>query len=334
VHRPRVFSPKLSPHGRSGYLSGLVPVDPSPEARPPHGALATAPSGGTSRAVKDFGAAVARGSLSMALWFFIGGLGRHGEPIYARRQLGAFVMVRIFLVGVAVVLFRWGQQEPAMALTAVIAFLSVGLLAFTARSYAKDALLLAATRDTSASKPLSVATVSAPRWFATRHLQALALGVDRLRRGDASAALAAISEIEPARLEADEHRMLLAVQALAARQAGDGKSAALKALAAFPTGALPIDGELGRVCIDGAYHDGARLGALVGAWTRGGHVSVTDDTELGKSLRFALVKLERLDPTALREDERAELAERARALGDLELARRISAAAPPSNAYR
>lgn len=221
-----------------------------------------------------------------------------------------------------------------MALTALIAFVSVGLLAFTARSYAKDALLLAATRDTSASRPLSPATVSAPRWFATRHLQALALGVDRLRRGDASAALAAIAEIEPARLEADEHRMLLAVQALAARHEGDGKTAALRALAAFPTGALPIDVELGRVCIDGAYHDGARLGALVGAWTRGGHVSVTDDSELGKSLRFALVKLERLDPAALREDERAELAERARALGDLEVARRISAAAPPSNAYR
>lgn len=307
--------------------------DLSPEPRPAR-PLAVAPAGGAGRALKDFGASLVRGALGLALWFFVGGLGQHGAPLYARRQVGAFIATRVFMVMLGLVLWHWGQREPALALGLVLACLALGLLVFTARSYARDALLLAATRDTRDTRPLSVASVSAPRLLATRDLQALALAVDRARRGDPEAALIASSQVEPARLEPDEQRLLVAVEALVARQTGDGKGAALKALSAFPTGALPIDEALGGLCIDGAFHDGARLGALVAAW-RGQHrLSERDDTELGKSLRFALVKLEQLDPGELGDAERAELSERARRVGDPQTALRIASAAPSPTGYR
>lgn len=292
------------------------------------------PSGGTSAGLKDYLATLARGSLRFIVWFFTGGIGADGAPLFDTRRLTAFALVRVLLVMMLVVLATWGLAHPALSATMIGALLSLGLYAFTARSHARDTMYFAATRDVAEHPPLPQKTVVAPKLLAARPLQQLSLGVDRLRRGDARGALDAVRDVDEHHLERDELRMLGAVHALAAHALGDKKSAALGALAAFPTGALPIDEQLGQVCIDGAWHDGSRLAAILDGWrSRGVHEA--DDTRLGQLVRFARVKLGQIDASALHETERQALASYCRQIGDVVTERAVSSPLVPSTrAYR
>lgn len=270
----------------------------------------------------DYAGSLARFGFGFAVWFFSGGL---VGPGYSRSKVSAFVLVRILFVAALVILVVWGVAHPALAAVIFGALFVVGLYLFLARSYARDAMYLAATRDLGGALPLQDRSVSAPSWLAARPLQQLALGIDRVRRGDVNGADRAIQEIDEGHLALDERRMLAAIRSLRSEALRDRKGATTFALDAFPTGALEIDERLGRICVEAAWHDGVRLAAIVAAW-QGHGIDGVEPSPLGELVRFMLVRLGRLGPEALDDDSKQRLAEYARHLGDLSTVNLVRAA--------
>src|SRR5690606_32959006 len=139
--------------------------------------------------------------------------------------------------------------------------------------------------------------------------------VDYVRRNEIYAARDAIASIDEGQLEPDEKRFLHAVQAIVAIRTGDKKTAAARALDAFPTHAPDLDAALARVSLENAAHDGLRLAAIVARWQAHG-IDPTDASHVARLMRYALVKLNRLDPATLDEDERETHLRLARSLSD------------------
>lgn len=276
---------------------------------------------GARGGVADFAASLARIGFGFTVWFLSGGL----VGPYSRSRLSAFILVRILFIAALVVLLAWGFAHPAGAALIFGALFLAGLYLFLARSYARDAMYLAATRELAGTLPLQDRSVSAPRWLAARPLQQIALGIDRVRRGDVGGADRAIQEIDDGHLAPDELRMLVAIRALRAEALRDRKGAATQALEAFPTHAPEIDERLARICVEAAWHDGVRLAALVDAW-QGRGIDVTDSSQVAELLRFMLVRLNRLSPEALDEPSKQRLCEYARYLGDLSTVNLVRAA--------
>lgn len=270
----------------------------------------------------DYAASLAKLVFGFAIWFLTGGL---VGPGYSRSRVSAFILVRILFVGGLVVLLAWGLAHPALAAVIFGALFLAGLYLFLGRSYARDAMYLAATRDLGGALPLQDRSVSAPRWLAARPLQQLALGLDRVRRGDVNGADRAIQEIDEGHLAVDERRMLAAIRSLRCEALRDRKGATIFALDAFPTGALEIDERLGRICVEAAWHDGVRLSAIVAAW-QGHGIHDGEPSPLGELLRFMLVRLGRLGPEALDENSKQRLTEYARNFGDLATVNLVRAA--------
>lgn len=286
--------------------------------------------------VSSYLGALARGLFRFVVWFFAGSLEvgvAPGPRSRGARSLQAAPLIRVLLVLALLVVWRWGLTNPATALTLLGGALGVGAVFFLIRAHARAQLLLVATRPTTDAPALLAESVSAPFLLDARPLQELTLGLDRLRRGDASGAGSAIASIDEDRLESDERRLLWAVRALVAERTGDHKRAQLTAVTAFPTGAEEIDGALAALLVDGALHDGARLTALLESF-EGHGVRASDDSSVGRSFRFALVKLGRLAPSALPADERAAAIARAQAQPDRELEARLVRGAPEKADYR
>lgn len=282
--------------------------------------------------------ALARGLFRFIVWFFAGSLEigvAPGQQYRSRgaRALQAAPLIRVLLVLALLVVWRWGLTNPVTALAMLGGAFAFGAVIFLIRAHARAQLLLIATRPTESTPALQDSAVNAPFLLDARPLQELALGLDRLRRGDAAGAAHAISGLDEGRLEADEQRLLWAARALIAEKTGDKKHAQLTAVTAFPTGAEAIDGALAALLIDGALHDGTRLTALLESF-EGHGVRANDDSEVGRSFRFALVKLARLAPNALPAGERSVAIARAQAHGDRELEARLVRGAAEKSDYR
>lgn len=288
--------------------------------------------------VSSYLGALARGLFRFMVWFFAGSLEIGVAPGQSYRMRGARALqaaplIRVLLVLGLLVVWRWGLTNPATALAMLGGAFAFGAVFFLIRAHARARLLLVATRPTESAPALQGSSVSAPFLLDARPLQELALGLDRLRRGDAPGAAAAISGLDEARLEGDEQRLLWATRALIADTTGDKKHAQLTAVTAFPTGAEEIDGALAALLIDGALHDGTRLTALLESFEAHG-VRANDDSHVGRSFRFALVKLARLAPSALPAGERSAAIARAQAHGDRELEARLVRGAAEKADYR
>ncbi|NUP11126.1 MAG: hypothetical protein HOW73_34205 [Polyangiaceae bacterium] len=286
------------------------------------------PASGASAGTRDFAATLVRGSGRFLVWFCVGGLGADWGP--PRRRFAMFALLRVLVVLTLVFLTSWGLANPIVATVLISTLLAGGLAAFIARAKARAALYDVATRELGSFEALSSSNVTAPKLLPARPLQELALAVDRIRRGDARGAHDALSNLDVEQLHTDERRMVEAVRALVARSWSDTKTAMVCALNAFPTGALDIDERIAQISVEGTWHDGVRLSRMADDWARHG-ITESDTTNLGKLLRFTLVKLARVDPCALPGDERRELAELARILGDFETAA-LARATPSSRA--
>lgn len=286
------------------------------------------------RAVRDLVTTLVRGSFGFVVWFVTGGLVGHGNRYVARRQLAAFALVRVVLVLLLVVLGVWGIANPWTAAALVGGLFAGGVYVFAARGRARDAMMLAASQDLSSHPPLRATSTRAPLLPPARSLQQIACAIDLARRGEGVAALAVAGTVDEPLLQPDERRMLAAARALAFEALGDERAASTQALEAFPTGASNLDERLGRRCIEGAWFDATRLAALLRAWrTRG--IDEYDATGLGMLVRFAQVRLGRLDPSCLGDGERRELAARAQALGDPATSRLLAPHVPVGSAtYR
>jgi hypothetical protein len=288
---------------------------------------ALVPRGGARRGLLDLAVAVVLGLLRFVGWFVAG----RSTPAVegARRRMSFSAVLRVGIVLLIVLVAYAGFANPLLTSSLLGVVVLVAMYGFVARSYARDRMFVAATRELDGTIPLDAASVSAPSLMAARPLQQLALGADRIRRGDAHGARAAVREVDEDHLEPDERRMLLAIRALAASATQDHKLAGLLAIGAFPTGADPIDERIGRLCFENAFHDGTRLHAMLEAWRKAG-IEPTHVGPLADIQRLAMLKLNRLDPAALPAPERTYAAQYARALGDLELERTLLEAAAAS----
>jgi len=277
-----------------------------------------------------------RGLLRFIVWFLVGSH-TPDDRVGMRRRVSGFVVMRLGLVFVICLAAYSGAANPALTGFMVCVVVLVAMYGFVARSYARDRLFVAATRELDGTTPLDAGVVSAPSFMSTHALQRLTLAVDRMRRGDAHGARAALTEFDDQALEPDERRMLMAIRALAASCLQDHMHAGMLAISGFPTGAREIDERVGRLCLESAFHDGTRLHAMLEAWRLAG-VDAGDAGPLAEVHRLALLKLNRLDPAALPPAQRKAAAQYARALGDPELEKTLlessESSAEASTRYR
>jgi hypothetical protein len=163
-------------------------------------------------------------------------------------------------------------------------------------------------------------------------LNALAAAIDSARRGRFAEANDLCRLVQRDLLHPAEARLLDATRAMVSLGLGDRRRAAQQAAAALPTGCAEIDATVGRAILAEAWMVEERLRAIDAAWGAAGVGEACDDVL--PRLR-ALVRA-RLDPpsiAALPAVAAQELADEARALGDLELASEL-AARGRSGAYR
>ncbi len=291
------------------------------------------PRGGAKSALVDFLSALGRGVFAFVVWFFIGGLVSDSVLLFDRRRVAFYAMMRLLVVVAFVVVATFGLAHPALAFVGIGTMVSLGLYGFLARSYARDLLYEAATRDVGKHAPLPESVVNAPAILEARSIQRLAVAVDRVRRRDVAGALRALDELDEGALSADELRMVRAVRALARSMEGDRKGAALLSLAAFPTGALAVDALLAPICVEAAWPDGLRLSSLVTAWQARG-IDEGDATALGQWVRISQVRLGHRPMASLPDDDRRAVEAFAETLGDHETLALARAIPPPSSGYR
>ncbi|MFO0550828.1 MAG: hypothetical protein U0271_20735 [Polyangiaceae bacterium] len=268
-------------------------------------------------------------SFRFIVWFFAGPASVRLHQV-GRRGLQAAALLRVGIVGLLIYLAGWGLSHPALAIALLAALFIVTFAGFLVRQLARDRLFDVATRPLRLAAPLDGASLSAPRVLAARPLQELALAVDRLRRGDVFGARDLIVDLDEGRLELDERRLLDAVRALVAARTGDSKTAAIRALDALPTHASDLDEQLARILLENAAHDAIRLRAMLESWEARGLLA-SGVGYVPRLMRYALVKLNRLDPASLPNDERLTHLELARELHDNDMTSRLSAANAPTS---
>ncbi len=240
---------------------------------------------------------------------------------HRRARLGP--VLRVVALLALVVLGLWAAAHPLIAGASAAALLSLGGWFFVSRAAARNAMLLAATRELDAP-PLTASSVRASRYSPARALEQLALAVDGARRGDLVSASRALTDVEPSHLEPDERRMLHAVIAITSYGMGDKRAASRAALEAFPTGVPSIDETVARYSLESAWFDPLRLAAILKEWHRRG-VDPHDETPLAKLYRLGLCKLNQVDRARLPEAPRAELVALARAFSDERLVEDLEA---------
>lgn len=239
-----------------------------------------------------------------------------------RKRTGALVL---FNVALCLLTLRLVLVEGPLALvvpllaTVAIALPPVHVILTRSRLWRTAGLTL----DTAAQRP--PAEGGALGGHTSRSLRALTILVDRVRHGDHAGAEELVREVDRDLLRPEELALLDAARSLilAVGLGGAGRVARRAVLGA------DADVSFARTLFAGAWRDGDRLVALLGAWPAA-------PAQRGTYAR--LPRLARLAsaPEDLRGVERAEareLAEEARALGDDGLAAELDALARPA-AYR
>ena len=160
----------------------------------------------------------------------------------------------------------------------------------------------------------------------------LAVAVDQARRGSLKRANEVVSEVERRLLRDDEVRLLEAIRALSTLASGDKRRAAQQAVLALPSGSEAIDADLGRVVVEDAWREPARLAAIDAAWDKEG-IGVDHDGALARLRVLVRMRAFGGDVASLGHAEARALVDDARAIGDEDLATELESHAR-SGTYR